>query len=169
MFLTIVQTMTGILQGLGKTYIPVINLFIGISVKIAVSLIFIQMPEINIRGAAIGTVACYTVAAVLDIAFVIKYAKIKLHILDTFIKPILAAACMGLVVYLMMPQAFTLNASRLLTVAVVAVAVIVYAVCVFLFRVLDEEDLKFMPGGNKIKRLLQGKKVTRRTPRTRRR
>ena len=161
LFLTILQTMTGILQGLGKTYIPVVNLFIGIAVKIGVSLLFIRVPEINIQGAAIGTVACYTVAAVLDVAFVIKYAKIKLNLLNNFIKPILAAGVMGLVVYLMMPQKFNLNASRLMTIATIAVAVIVYVICLFVFRVMNEEDLQYIPGGKRLARLMNRKKAGR--------
>ena len=136
-FLTILQTMTGILQGLGKTYIPVVNLFIGIVVKIAISLIFIRIPEVNIQGSAIGTAACYTVAAVLDTAFVIKHARLQINIMDDLIKPMLAAGGMGLALFLLMPPGFSLNPSRLLTVFFIIIAVIVYGILVILFWRLE--------------------------------
>lgn len=148
-FLTVLQTMTGILQGLGKTYIPVINLFIGIAVKIAISLIFIRMPEVNIQGSAIGTTACYTVAAVLDTAFVIKYAGLRLKILDDLLKPLLAAAGMGLVLLIMMPPGFSQNSDRLLTVVFVACAVIVYGVLLFALGALKKSELTFISGRKK--------------------
>lgn len=154
LFLTIVQTMTGILQGLGKTYLPVINLFIGVAVKITVSLVFIQMPEINIKGAAIGTVACYTVAAVLDIFCVVKYAKFKFSLTDYIIKPVLAAVFMGAFVYFLYPVLSHAINEKLATAVVILIAIIIYGICIFLFGVLKKEDMEFMPGGRLIARLM---------------
>lgn len=149
-FLTILQTMTGILQGLGKTYIPVVNLFIGIAVKIAISLIFIRMPEINIQGSAIGTTACYAVAAVLDTVFVIKHAGLKIKMMDDLVKPMLAAGGMGLVLLLFMPPGYSQNFSRLITVFFIIIAMIVYGILVILFGALNNDDLAYLPGGNRI-------------------
>lgn len=152
-FLTILQTMTGILQGLGKTYLPVINLFIGIAVKILVSLIFIRIPNINIQGAAIGTVACYAVAALLDIACVIICTRAKWRIVDNFIKPLLAAASMGLIVHFMMPNS-TAAYSRPLTIATIAVAIVAYLIFALFFGALNKEDMNYIPGGNRLASLM---------------
>jgi len=150
LFLTILQTMTGILQGLGKTYLPVINLFIGICVKILISILFIRMPEVNIRGAAYGTVACYAIAALLDVICVIKYAKAKPRILNDFIRPILATACMGLVVYLIMPHVASGEYSRLMTIGVILIAIVAYVFFTFFFGAINQEDMEYMPGGKRI-------------------
>jgi len=150
LFLTVLQTMTGILQGLGKTYLPVINLFIGIAVKILISILFIRIPEINIRGAAFGTVACYAIAALLDVICVVKYAKARLRIVHNFIKPMLATACMGVVVYWMMPHVASGEYSRLMTIGVILIAVVVYVFTAFLFGAINREDMEYVPGGKQI-------------------
>ena len=150
LFLTVLQTMTGILQGLGKTYLPVVNLFIGIGVKILISIFFIRVPEVNIQGAAYGTVACYAIAALLDVVCVIKYANARPRILQDIIKPILATACMGLAVYFMMPYVASGEYSRLMTIGVILIAVVLYVFFVFLFGAINQEDMEYLPGGKKI-------------------
>ena len=154
LFLTILQTMTGILQGLGKTYLPVINLFIGISVKILVSIIFIRVPEVNIQGAAYGTVACYAIAALLDVICVAKYAKAKISLQDHFVKPLLAAVCMGAVVYLLMPHVASGQYDWYWTIIVIAIAVVVYMVAIFLFGAVKKDDMAFIPGGKRVTSLM---------------
>ena len=150
LFLTVLQTMTGILQGLGKTYLPVINLFIGIGVKILISIFFIRMPGVNIQGAAYGTVACYGIAALLDVICVIKYAKARPRILQDLIKPILATACMSLLVYLMMPHVASGEYSRLMTIGVILIAIVVYVFFTFFFGAINKEDMEYLPGGKRI-------------------
>ena len=74
-FLTAIQALTGILQGIDQVAVPVRNLFIGAMAKVVVSYILIGIPEVNILGAAIGTVICYLTAALLDFAAVVKYRR----------------------------------------------------------------------------------------------
>ena len=150
LFLTILQTMTGILQGLGKTYLPVINLFVGICVKILISILFIRMPEVNIQGAAYGTVACYAIAALLDVICVVKYAKVRPRILHDFIKPVLATACMGLAVYLIMPHVASGEYSRLMTIGVILIAIVIYVFFTFFLGAINKDDMEYLPGGKRI-------------------
>jgi stage V sporulation protein B len=154
LFLTLVQTMTGILQGIGKTYLPVINLFIGVTVKIIVSLIFIRIPEINVRGAAIGTVACYAVAAVLDIACVLRHARFRFRFGDLIGKPLLSAGVMGVFVYFAFGALSHLMSERLAAAAVIALSAIIYFLLFFLFGALKKEDMAFIPGGARLTRLM---------------
>jgi len=65
-FLALVTTMTGILQGLTKQNWPVINLAIGIAIKIIVTWVLVGIGSINIVGAAVGTLCAYLTAATLD-------------------------------------------------------------------------------------------------------
>lgn len=160
-FLTILQTMTGILQGLGKTYLPVINLFIGIGVKIAVSIATIHIPEINVQGSAYGTLACYAIAALLDVICVVRCAHMRIKILDNFIKPLLATGGMSVVIYFLMPHVASGDYSRTRTVIVIAMAALVYIFLIFLFRALKPEDMKFIPGGGKITSLMYRLKIWR--------
>jgi len=72
-YIAVVQVITAVLQAVGKTYVPVINLGIGAVVKIILNLILISSPRLNIYGAAISTCACYAVAALLNMIALRKY------------------------------------------------------------------------------------------------
>ena len=106
LFLTMLQTMTGILQGAGKQIIPVINLLIGGAVKVVLSLLLIRIPELNISGAAIGTAACYGIAALLNVAAVIKYSKPSIRAVSGIFMPVVSTAVMGLLIYFMYPSLY---------------------------------------------------------------
>jgi len=94
-FLTLVQTSSGILQGVGKVGIPVINLFWGALLKIITNFILVGIPLLNIKGAAFATIACYMLAAILDLTAVARYTRIKFEIVPFFIKPALASGVMA--------------------------------------------------------------------------
>ena len=52
------QAVTGVLQGLNRPLVPVINLFLGGVLKVITMIILMRIPSINIQGAAISTF-CY--------------------------------------------------------------------------------------------------------------
>jgi len=158
--LTVLQTMTGILQGLGKTYIPVINLFIGIIVKIAVSLVTINIPAINIQGAFYGTLACYSITALLDVICVVSHTGAKLKVFGSIVKPLLASAAMGAFVYLMIPY-ITVHTShgaviysKPWTGAVILAAIPIYLIFALLFGAVNGEDLSYVPGGRALSKAM---------------
>ena len=74
-FLGLHQTSTGVLQGMGYTKIPVINMAVAAVCKIALNWTLIARPTIGICGAAFATVADFGVAAVLNMLFIYKYMK----------------------------------------------------------------------------------------------
>ncbi len=153
-FLSLVQTLTGILQGAGKQHIPVINLFIGGVVKVVLMLTLMRNPQIEIQGAAISTTACYTVAGVLDAIFLIRYTKLKLNVMDTFVKPIVAALIMGAAAYYGYSLIYAKVASNTIaTAGAILVGFVLYLICVLWMRMFTEEDLAFIPGGSILAKL----------------
>jgi stage V sporulation protein B len=74
-FIAVMQVSTAFLQAAGKTYLPVRNLGIGAVLKIVLNLYLIGRPSLHIYGAAIGTAACYAVAAALDVISVRRWAS----------------------------------------------------------------------------------------------
>ena len=95
LFVSIVQTVSGILQGVGKQNIPVINMCIGIVIKIAVTYFLVGIPSLNIKGAGIGTLLTYIIVAGLDLYFTRKYTGIRFDISLTLIRPGIATAVMA--------------------------------------------------------------------------
>ena len=153
-FLSLVQTLTGILQGAGKQHVPVINLFIGGVVKVVLMLTLMRNPAIEIQGAAISTTACYIVAGVLDAIYLIRFTKLKLNVLDTFIKPAIAALIMGGAAYFSYGLIDAKIASNTVaTAGAILIGVVLYLIGVLWMRMFSEEDLAFIPGGSILAKL----------------
>lgn len=158
MFLSLVQTLTGIIQGLGKQQVPVINLALGAVVKVVLMLTIMRDPAINIDGAAIATVACYAVAGVLDLVYLTRLVRLSFSVWDLFGKPLLASLLMGGVVYLAERLlVWLVGANTASTLGAVAVGIVVYLALVLVLRMFSREDLERIPGGARLGRLLYGK------------
>ena len=154
LFLTMLQTMTGILQGAGKQHIPVINLGIGAVVKIVLSIVLIRIPSLNINGAAIGTAACYAVAAVLNTLAVIRVTKPTIKKTSGLLMPVLSTAAMGIVLYFMYISLLPSLGNTKATLLCIAGAVLVYVVMLFVTGSIKKEDMPYFPGGSKITGLM---------------
>ncbi|MDF2591723.1 MAG: Polysaccharide biosynthesis protein [Clostridia bacterium] len=157
-FLTLVQTLTAILQGMGKEKIPVLNLAIGAFVKIIVTYTLTSIPSINVRGAAIGTVAAYAIASILNLRAVIKYQKKDFNYKQLFGKPILATVVMSLVAYFAYKYAFLFTDSKSLSALLsMLLAAIIYAVTLILTKGITTEELQMAPGGGRLSKVLKKK------------
>ncbi len=147
LFLTLLQTMTGILQGAGHQFIPVINLLIGAVVKVFLSVVLMRVPSLNINGAAIGTAACYGIAALLNVVAVIRYTKPGIKPVSGVLMPVVSSAVMGILVYLLHGPLASSLGNTLATLFCIAAAVLVYVIMLLVTGALDKEDMKYIPGG----------------------
>lgn len=153
-FLTLIQTLTAILQGMGKVTIPVINLAIGAAFKVIVTYVSVGIPSINIAGAAYGTIICYGIAAILDFIYVIKYSKTSMSFKDIVIKPVIAVAVMSLAVYISFKYSVVSLGSNIATFFSIAVGVVVYVLILLVIGAVDKRDIELLPGGKRLVRLL---------------
>lgn len=153
-FLSTVQTLTGVLQGLGKPMIPVINLFIGAIVKIGLTYTLTGIDSINVKGAAIGTVAAYIVASTLNIMAVKKYTGVKFDVMLTFVKPIISVITMSIFVWVSYRILFGVLGNGFSTVIAIIIGAAVYAVMLFITKAITNDELKMIPKGNKIVKVI---------------
>lgn len=149
-FLSTVQTLSGVLQGLGKQMIPVVNLFIGALVKIILTYSLTGIDSINIKGAAIGTVAAYIVASALNIIAVKKYTGVKFDMMLTFVKPILSAMAMSACVWGSYRILYGFLGNSLSTLIAILIGALVYAAMLFKTKAITNEELRMLPKGNKL-------------------
>ncbi|MEA1974848.1 MAG: polysaccharide biosynthesis protein [Bacillota bacterium] len=154
-FLSIFQISTGILQGLDKQSLPAKNLFVGAIVKLILSYVLIGIPEINILGAAMSTVAAYSVAALLNLKDVFKYSNVKPNIKKMFLKPIIVSAIMGIFVKSTYYFGSIIMSLRIATIIAIFVGIITYVVFLFVLKVITEDDLELVPYGDKLKRFVR--------------
>ena len=178
-FICLMVLTNAILQTYGKEKIPIFTVIAGGVVKIILNYILVGNPEINIHGAPISTLCCYMVIAGLNLFFVWVYSPQKPRYMQLFAKPVLASVLMGGAAW-----AIYGLASRVLDGAFLALAqqmfadpdkiqlwsvylanaacvllgilagVIVYGVLVIALRILRAEDVRSIPRGEKLIKLL---------------
>ena len=159
-FVCVVLMENAILQASGKERLPMIALISGSLLKIAVNWIIIAIPKVNIYGAPIGTLLGYACMALLDYLFIRTALRENPNLFRVFLKPLLCSAAMGLsaigVYRLAVFVIGTEGKLRMLICMVLAVgaAVLVYLAAVILSRSITNEDMKLIPGGEKVGRLL---------------
>jgi len=160
-FICLMILTNAILQTYGKEKLPIITVVIGGIVKIVMNYILVGNPNINIHGAPISTLCCYVVIAGLNLFFVWKYSPEKPKYIRLFAKPVLASAMMGgaaWTVYGFASRLFSghsaYGVNALATLLGIGAGVVVYFVLVIVLRILRAEDLKSIPKGDKIIKLL---------------
>ena len=142
LFLGMHQISTGILQGLGKTAIPVINMVLACLVKVVMSWWLTAIPFLGIKGASMATVADFAVAAIINMGFIYKYPGFTFS-LGSLLKPLLAAGVMGAVIYAVLSHTEQLGMWCVLFAMVAAVPA--YALALIAFGGLSKEDLDNIP------------------------
>lgn len=145
MFLMLQQTSSGVLQGLGRTDIPVVNLLIGAGIKTVLTWYLTGIPALNIRGAAYGSVAALLVSSALNVIAVRRLVGFKLDPVLSVLKPLAASAVMGAAVYLGFPPLARAMGTNLATLAMVAAGALVYGVALLLVGGLLERDFSYIP------------------------
>lgn len=151
-FLTLYQTTSAVLQGLGHAMIPVTNLFWGAVVKTGFTWILTAWPELNVRGAALATVLGFGTAALLNVYQLQKITDLHLAAVETIAKPLCAAGVMGIIViYLyntLEPTLLSLGitaANQITTLLSVLVGAAVYFVSLMFLGGLYKSDLLLLP------------------------
>ena len=68
----LVQTSNAVLIGKGKLYRPILSMAVGILVKTILNVILLKIPQINIYGGAIASIACYFTICLINLIVVYK-------------------------------------------------------------------------------------------------
>ena len=159
-----------VLQAYGFVILPVIVMVLGGIVKIITNYNLVGMGQIGIYGAPTGSVLCFALCLVLDLAIIARVIPHRPRFAPIFLKPFIASAVMGGAAWAVYGLLFRVlshvpegeterviswvgNAAATLGAIVVAMAV--YVVLVAALRAVSREDLALMPKGEKIARLLR--------------
>lgn len=150
-FLSVITTATGALQGIGKQVIPVINLFISVLIKFAITWMLVSIPSVNVVGAAIGNTVAYILASMLDIAALKKFSGVKLSVKMIIVKPLISALVMGAVVFFAYKGLFMLLGSNgIATIISVFVGIAVYGIMVLKTKTIERDEMMSLSAGRKI-------------------
>jgi len=155
-FFSISGISTGILQGINKMYAPVRNSAFGIGFKIIAFIVMIYVFDTGLVGAVIINVIFSMIVAVANFYSIQKTIKLQLDYKSSVVLPLIAGAVMSVValaVHTMMMAATSGN--TIATMLSIVVAGLTYFVVLLKFGGVSEKDIKVLPMGNKIMKMVK--------------
>ena len=153
------QTISGALQGFGKVMVPAMALGAGCVVKLILNLILLRIPEINVYGAAISTIACHATAFAIVFIVLKKYVKLDLPFSKFVVKPLIATGIMGVCSYTVYYLLNSIGLRNKATIIAILFAVIIYMLTVAVLKIYNKEDIYMLPKGEKIFKILEKAKI----------
>ena len=163
-FISLNQTTAPILQGMGKTYLPVTHMLSGLVIKVIINYFLTAVAAINILGPAIGTIVGFAVAGILNFRAINKIIGAGVSIINCFLKPTLNAALMGVAVFLSYPAIYrlgtTLAVSERVLIGVsvftaIGLGMFVYGLSTLLTGTITRGELELVPKiGAKVAKIL---------------
>ncbi|WP_018248267.1 putative polysaccharide biosynthesis protein [Orenia marismortui] len=145
------QVTSSILQGVGKTKLPARNLFFGASLNIILNYTLTAIPTLGIRGAALGTVAGFTLAALLNMIGVFNIVKPDFNYNNLIIKPLFSGIIMLIAIF----SSYKLLSTYLgddsfiilsfNTLSTVFIGMTIYGGILLLTKGITKDDLKLIP------------------------
>lgn len=143
------------LQAVGRIDLPVKLLCTGLVIKVGLNYVLTGIPEINVMGAGVGTLVCYFFLAFFGLAALGRETGLHMRLFRLFGKPLLCACLAAAAGWQTAALAHRLWPGRLEALPAMAVFLLVYGICVLLFRVLRRSDINTLPGGEKIAKILE--------------
>lgn len=147
------------LQAIGRVDLPVKIISVGLVIKILVNYVLVGIPQINIQGAGLGTLVGYAFILGISMYLLFKHTKVVPNLVSTIVKPLISALFCGAVAKIAMMLA---NGRVPVLVAIalsIFLAVIAYVLALIVFGELRSSDIKLLPKGEKIIKILEKLKI----------
>jgi len=154
-FVALIGPINSMLQAVGRADVPVKLMLIGGAIKILTNFILVAVPSINVKGAPIGTVLCYVFLFFTSMFILCKQIEMVPSIKTTFLKPFAASVfCGGAAIgsYTILSMFIS---PKLCTVISIIFAVIIYAICLLIFKALTKDDINMLPKGKIFVKILE--------------
>ena len=160
LFIVLEQTISGVLQGIGKPMVPAIALSIGVIVKFIINSVLIPVNPKEFlfggtSGAAIATTICHMIASIIDIKIMKRYIKLEINKKDYIIKPILACIMMGICSICTYKILLSIISEKLCTIISIFVAIVVYIMSALCLKIFSKSNMYMIPFGQKLYKILQ--------------
>ncbi|MBQ7055152.1 MAG: polysaccharide biosynthesis C-terminal domain-containing protein, partial [Oscillospiraceae bacterium] len=138
------------LQAVGRADLPV-KIMVGCAAfKLTFNYITVGIPQINILGAAIGTLICYVLIMLISMYFLLRITKLRINFMTVFIKPAISAILCAITA-VVVSRVVMLGASENVgTVIGIGCGAVVYAASLVILRAITEDDIKRLPKGEKL-------------------
>ncbi len=140
-YISLLNVVTSLLQGINKSYIPVRNLLISGAIKLVLTVVLVSSKAINIYGLIISDAICFMLALILDLVELKKYLRISFDFKNFVLKPACCVVVMTIAIFLTKYLLSDVITARVLTLITILVAGTIYLVNIFLTKTLKKEDI----------------------------
>lgn len=149
-FASACSPINSMLQAVGRADLPVKIMAVCASIKLIANYIMVGIPEINIRGAAIGTLVCYVMIMTISLCFLFRITELKINYMTVFIKPLISALLCAGTAYLVSSVLRAAMSQNIATILGICAGGVIYLASLVLLRGITEEDFKMLPKGEKL-------------------
>ena len=150
-FVVLIQTINGALQGLGKVNVPVFAFGVGAIVKLVFNIVL--LPSMGVNGAIISSILSHVISFVICFISLKRNMNISFKINKFIIKPIIATIIMSLVLYVFYLKMYGIISSKILLIVSLLIGIIAYVISIFALKILSEEEIFMIPYGQKLYKL----------------
>ena len=154
-FVVLIQTINGALQGMGKATIPVIGFAIGAIIKLILNILLIPIKSLGVNGAILSSIVSNFVTLIICFITLNKNINIKFKLSKFLVKPLIASAIMGgatYQIYIMLNKYFIQNIALVISLIIGSV---IYTILIFLLKILSKQEVYMIPYGQKMYRIMK--------------
>ncbi|MGF7184177.1 stage V sporulation protein B [Desulfitispora alkaliphila] len=145
LFLGLHQVTSGAIQGMGKTYVPVVNLAVGACVKAFCNYHLTAIPTLGIVGAGISTVLGFSISSALNILYLYKTTGRGLSQGNFLLKVALAATIMAVAIANGYPILEKQYNQSIATLMAIKMGIVVYGISLMLVGGVKRRDVEMIP------------------------
>ena len=138
------------LQGVGRIDMPLKLYSVAMVMKVALNYAFVSIVDVNIMGAAVGSLVAYLFVCVVGMYFLVKKAGVVPDFVNSMLKPFFSALVCGAAAYLSYNLLINIIPSAVATLLSIAVAAVFYITALLLLHTFSENEIKMLPKGKKV-------------------
>ncbi len=153
-FLGLTVPLFAVLQALGRPDLPPKFMLVGMVIKFLVNWYTIPLAFFNVKGAALGTGACYIAILILCLVYLKKITKIPFKFISLMYKTVFSGFICGLsgkIIYDLLSRFIDSNVKTLIS---IAFAAIIYVIFLLFTRSISKDDILMLPKGEKFVKIL---------------
>lgn len=150
----------GVLQGIGKVNIPMINAAIALVIQTIVIVVLLLFAHANLYALAFAMISYSFAMCVLNQISVRRYLGYGMDMKELFGMPILASLIMGSIawavyhgLFILIPVGSYWTRNRICLSITIVVAVVAYFALIIKMHIVNEEEMKAMPKGTLLVRI----------------
>lgn len=160
LFFSLSTITNGVLQGIGKQTVPLKNAAISLVVNVAVLVCLTKFTALGAYSVMIANLAYGICMCILNQIALRKYLKYKNEYVNTYFKPLAAAAGMGVTAWIVYYGLYVIIHRNLICLIVaISAAMVVYMLLYVIITKIPEEEMRRFPMGTKLVQILRILKI----------